>query len=314
MAPQCGSRRRHGASVGQVRPAGRATLSPATSATRGGTLKHIPFEISRAARTGQGLGQTVPREAPLTTWKTAGARSVPSWQNAQRARFAFLSPSLILGIALVCAQASAFALPPGDYRFELPWEGAARSYYVHVPAQATSRRLPIVLSLHGGGGNANQHRRKTGMDAAAADRDGYIAVYPNGSGQFAERLLTWNAGNCCGYAQAQGIDDVGFLSAVIDDVERRAAVDPRRVYVVGHSNGGMMAHRVGEVMAERVAAVASVAGAHVPETKAGRGLPGMHIHSVDDPRALFAGGLGPAFPFMTHRVLHPSVESTRAAT
>lgn len=90
---------------------------------------------------------------------------------------------------------SATRLSAGDYHFELEVGGQNRSYYVHVPPLPNTEPLPVVVSLHGGG-NAQQHRESSGIDAAA-DRDGYIAVYPNGSGRMSEHLLTWNAGNCC---------------------------------------------------------------------------------------------------------------------
>jgi polyhydroxybutyrate depolymerase len=216
-------------------------------------------------------------------------------------------------LASLAASLPAWAgtLAPGDYRFELQAGGLSRSYLVHAPPQAASGPLPVVLSLHGGGGNARQHQRSSGMDAAA-DRDGYIAVYPNGTGRTGERLLTWNAGNCCGYAQARGVDDVGFISRLLDDLERRAAIDPRRIYAAGHSNGGMMAHRLGEALPERIAAIASVAGAHVPAAT-GRAMPVLHMHSEDDPRAPYRGGLGPPFPLTNKRVLHPAVDAALSA-
>jgi len=225
----------------------------------------------------------------------------------------FLRRSVVL-LAFLAAAAPAWAgtLAPGDFRFELPSAGRTRSYLVHVPPQADSGPLPVVVSLHGGGGNAQQHRRSSGMDAAA-DRDGYIAVYPNGTGRYDERLLTWNAGSCCGYAQAQNVDDVGFISALLDDLARRAAIDPRRIYISGHSNGGMMAHRLGAALPERIAAIASVAGAHMPVFGHGRALPVLQIHSVDDPRALYQGGQGPRFPFTDIRVLHPAVDAMLSA-
>jgi polyhydroxybutyrate depolymerase len=213
-------------------------------------------------------------------------------------------------LALLAGTAQALALAPGDYCFELKHDGRSRSYLVHVPPKAAVPP-PVVLSLHGGGGNADQHRRSSGMDAAA-DRDGYIAVYPNGSGRLGDRLLTWNAGNCCGYARVQGVDDVGFIAALLDDLARRTEIDRRRIYAVGQSNGGMMAHRLGDELPERVAAIASVAGAYVPSTN-GRPLPVLHIHSVDDPVALYAGGLGPPFPLTHNRVLHAAVEDMLSA-
>jgi len=206
----------------------------------------------------------------------------------------------------------AAALPPGDFQFELTVASKIRNYLVHVPHQAIAGPLPVVLSLHGGGGNAQQHRQSAGLDAAA-DRDGYIAVYPNGSGTLGNRLLTWNAGNCCSYAMDHKIDDVGFISALIDDLSKRASIDLRRIYVTGHSNGGMMAHRLGEELPDTIAAVAAVAGVHVSALRSGRAVPILHIHSVDDPRALYRGGLGPPFPFTNKRVLHQPVDEMLSA-
>jgi polyhydroxybutyrate depolymerase len=220
---------------------------------------------------------------------------------------------LFLALAAVRAlPAAAQPLAPGDYRFELTAGGRERSYLLHVPPQSAAGPRPLLVSLHGGGGNARQHRDDTGLDAAA-DREGYVAAYPNGTGRLDSRMLTWNAGGCCGYAQKNAVDDVGFIAAMLDDIEHRVAVDARRIYVVGHSNGGMMAHRVGEALPQRIAAIVSVAGSHVPAMAEGRALPVLQIHSVDDPRALYKGGLGPPFPFTNARVLHPAVEDTLAA-
>jgi polyhydroxybutyrate depolymerase len=213
---------------------------------------------------------------------------------------------------LFAAPLWAATLAPGDYEFELVVANKTRSYLVHVPRTAASTALPLVISLHGGGGNARQHRQGSGMDAAA-ERDGYVVTYPNGSGVLRDRLLTWNAGNCCSYAQEHNIDDVGFISALIDDLAQRAAIDTRRVYVVGHSNGGMMAHRLGAELPDKIAAIASVAGTHVPAPRGKRAMPVLHIHSIDDPRALYRGGLGPPFPLTNNRVMHQPVDDMLSA-
>ena len=79
---------------------------------------------------------------------------------------------------------------------------------------------------------------------------------------------------------------------MIDDVARAAAVDRTRVYATGHSNGAMMAYRLGAEAADRVAAIAPVAGAMtVARFAPRRAVPVLHVHSVDDPRALYAGGV-----------------------
>lgn len=206
------------------------------------------------------------------------------------------------------------ALAPGDHRFDLVHESQPRSYLVHVPPQARfGRPLPVVINFHGGGGAAEQHKTYTGMDRKA-DAEGFIAVYPNGSGRREERFLTWNAGHCCGYAQAQGVDDVGFVAALLDDLARRTSVDGKRVYATGLSNGAMMAYQVADRLPERIAAVAPVAGTGASSGAAnGRPVPILHIHSVDDGLAHYSGGLGTFNRETAARIVHPPVESTVAS-
>src|SRR5581483_11253112 len=110
--------------------------------------------------------------------------------------FASRLAALLLGLAWSAAGAA--ALGPGNYELALAWDGLQRSYLVHVPPQASGGgALPVVINFHGAGSTAEIERGYTRMDAAA-DRDGYIAVYPNGSSGFNGRFLTWNAGTCCG--------------------------------------------------------------------------------------------------------------------
>src|SRR5690242_16828244 len=122
----------------------------------------------------------------------------------------------MVAAALLFAEHAPAALVPGDYDFALTHQSLNRNYLVHVPPQASAGRpLPVMLSFHGGGSNAEVMRAYTRMDPAA-DRDGYIAVYPNGSSGYQGKFLTWNAGNCCGPAAALQVDDVGFALKVID--------------------------------------------------------------------------------------------------
>lgn len=217
---------------------------------------------------------------------------------------------LFLACAFAAAAAPAGAgLEPGDHEFALTVQDLRRSYLVYMPPQAAAGKpLPVVLNFHGGGAHAAEQKRYSRMDRAAA-RDGYIAVYPNGSSGIRGRLLTWNAGACCGSAAARRVDDVGFVVALLEDLARRTPVDTSRVYATGLSNGSMMAYRVAAEAADRIAAVAGVAGAMTLRSFAPTlPVPVMHIHSVDDRRALYDGGLGPAFPFTDTRVFHGSVD------
>jgi polyhydroxybutyrate depolymerase len=210
----------------------------------------------------------------------------------------------VIALALVLV-----SLGAGDHDRSLAIGGATRTYIARVPPRVSEGRpLPVVVAFHGGGGNASGFKAYAGLDALA-DREGFVVVYPDGTGRLGRRLLTWNAGGCCGYAAAQNVDDVGFALAVLRDVARHVSVDPTRIYATGHSNGAMMAYRLAIEAADRIAAIAPVAGAmQATSFPPARPVPVLHIHSVDDPRALYTGGLGPPFPGTQSRVIHRAVE------
>jgi polyhydroxybutyrate depolymerase len=165
-----------------------------------------------------------------------------------------------------------------------------------------------MIAFHGGGGNAEGFKAYAGFDALA-DRERFVVVYPNGTGVLPNRLLTFNGGGCCGYAADRDVDDVGFAMAIVEAVAGRTPIDRDRIYATGHSNGAIMAYRLAAERAFAIAAIVPVAAAMSLDTFApSRPVPVMHIHSVDDPRALYDGGLGPPFPGTNNRVTHVAVE------
>jgi polyhydroxybutyrate depolymerase len=102
-----------------------------------------------------------------------------------------------------------------------------RSYLVDLPAAYYGRRaLPAVLVFHGGGGAALSARTQTRM-SEKGQAEGFIAVYPQGSGMLSAKLLTWNAATCCGYAMQHRIDEAAFVAALLDDLEASFAIDRR---------------------------------------------------------------------------------------
>ncbi len=150
---------------------------------------------------------------------------------------------------------------PGSHRFSIQFDGRERTYLLHIPLQySPAASSPLVIVLHGGGGNAHNAIRITGM-SAKADSENFLVAYPEGTGYFKKHVLTWNAANCCGYAERENVDDVGFIRAMLSELEQNYAVDPRRIYVTGMSNGGMMAFRLACEMSDKIAAIAPVATA-----------------------------------------------------
>lgn len=136
---------------------------------------------------------------------------------------------------------------------------ADRSYALLVPPAVTKagQRVPLVIVLHGGGGNASISMKATGFNEKAM-KEGFIVVYPQGSSRFKDIMLTWNAVHCCGFAMENKIDDISFISQLIDKLCREQLVDSKRIYVTGWSNGGMMTHRLGIALSGKIAAIAPV--------------------------------------------------------
>jgi polyhydroxybutyrate depolymerase len=84
------------------------------------------------------------------------------------------------------------------------------------------------------------------------DRERFVTVYPDGTG----KVRTWNGGACCGSAAADDVDDVGFVSALLDHLEGALCIDRRRELASGMSNGAMLTHRLACELSDRFAAVA----------------------------------------------------------
>lgn len=220
-------------------------------------------------------------------------------------------PLALLAISLTASSAPALntTLGAGDHIVKLQHGGHERSAIVHVPRHAAeTSALPVVLNFHGGGGHGANQKEYSLLDSFA-DQETFVAVYPNGNGRFENRLLTWNAGTCCGYAAINNIDDVGYVRELLTQISEKLPVDRRRVYATGLSNGGMMSHRLAAQASDVIAAVAPIAGGMVlPTITSSRAMPIMHFHSVDDPRALYGGGLGPPFPLTNSQVFHPNID------
>ena len=167
-----------------------------------------------------------------------------------------------------------------------------REYLLHVPPKLRggtwrggrpAEPLPLVVALHGGLATMQQMRELTGFDALA-DARGFLVAYPNGF------MTTWNAGDCCGAAKIGGIDDVGFLTRLIDELTGAGLADPDRVHVTGFSNGAGMAYRLACERPGKVAAIGVVEGALVTPCRPDRPVSAMIVHGTADRSVPFDGG------------------------
>jgi polyhydroxybutyrate depolymerase len=193
---------------------------------------------------------------------------------------------------------------PGTYQMQtdLVTGGFLRKSLVHIPQNYDpSKPWPLLIAIHGAFSNASEMEEKSDF-SNLADREGFIVLYPEGIGIFGY-LQHWNAGHCCGKAAKDGIDDIGFLNLLIDKAVQKFSADPKQIFMVGHSNGGMLAFRYAAEQGARLAGVAAVSAPinsaasdqktfptlPVPQAP----LPVCIIHGVDDESVPFTGGTRP---------------------
>lgn len=173
------------------------------------------------------------------------------------------------------------AVQPG----ELVVDGRSRTYRVYEPTTLErGSPVPLVLVLGGVGNDSEGMVNATQFDREAAAGN-FVVAYPEGVD------LTWNAGFCCAGGQTSGVDDVAFLSRLIDELLADYDVDPGRVFVTGISAGAMMAYRFACEQPDRIAGVGSVAGSMILERcQPDQGVPAIEIHGTQDPLVPFLGG------------------------
>jgi polyhydroxybutyrate depolymerase len=182
---------------------------------------------------------------------------------------------------------------PTDLVSRIPFNAQNRKYLVHLPPSYDGRTaMPLVICLHGGGGDFGFAKRMFGMNEKA-DKEGFIVAYPNGSGRLKNHILTWNAGECCGYAEARRIDDVTFIRNFIRQMRADYNIDSKRVYLVGFSLGGMMAYRLACELTDDLTAIAVVGGSMNGKEKVpSRAVPVLIIHGLADRHVPIQGGGG----------------------
>ncbi|MGZ5432696.1 MAG: alpha/beta hydrolase family esterase [Thermoanaerobaculia bacterium] len=186
-------------------------------------------------------------------------------------------------------------------------DGIRHDFYVYLPSSYDGvRALPLLLSFHGGGGDAVQGERTVNLRSTAEKR-GFILVRPEGYDASGLGLRTWNAGACCSGAIRDGVDHVAAVRAILDRVEDEWRIDAGRVYATGHSNGGMMVYRLACELSDRIAAIAPNAAYLVDKDldadpprelfrcEPSRPVPVMHMHGDADTCSPMVGGRSTGF-------------------
>jgi polyhydroxybutyrate depolymerase len=180
---------------------------------------------------------------------------------------------------------------------ELARPEGARHYLLADPAPKVDHRIPLVILLHGHTGSAKQ---LLGQGAGVAPlsvwldigaQDDVVVIAPDGA-RGSDDQQGWN--DCRADAESNPrTDDVGFIAALIDRAVAEYDVDPKRVYVMGMSNGAMMALRLAVEIPQKLAAVAAVGGSMAARSqcKARSGKISVLMISGDaDPLVPYRGG------------------------
>lgn len=173
-------------------------------------------------------------------------------------------------------------------------DSRTRTYLINLPDNHKDTSQALVIVLHGGGGSAAQCERDYGWTNKSISEQ-FIVVYPDGvPSDKPLKLRTWNAGNCRHYASETNVNDVKFISMLIDQLVSRYRIDKKRVYVTGMSNGAMMSYRLACEIPEKITAMAAVSGPlmTIQSCNPSRAVPIVHIHSALDSKVPLGGGVG----------------------
>ncbi len=197
---------------------------------------------------------------------------------------------ILVGINLISIPAFAGR----DQRTSFIHDGLKRTFNIHFPSvYGDSVQVPLVIALHGRGttGLSMVLLTRRGFNKLA-DRDGFIMVYPDGI------ELNWNDGRmdeeANDRAHRENINDVGFISELIDTMIEDYNIDPKRVYITGISNGAIMSYRLACEISHKITAIAPVDGSIsyllFPECSPSRPVSVLAINNLNDPLIPYEGG------------------------
>lgn len=160
---------------------------------------------------------------------------------------------------------------------------------VHLPSRG--ERLPLLIFLHGLGGSGSELSRALSLDAMF-EQAGFAYMAPDGTLDRSGRRF-WNATDSCCNFDGLPVDHVGELRGWIESALANRRIDPRRVYLVGFSNGGFLAYRAACEIGHLLGGIVSIAGAGLGDASAchpEKKLSVVQIHGDADPIVKFEGG------------------------
>ena len=164
-------------------------------------------------------------------------------------------------------------------------DGEKRKFLLHESNQ-TLDLYPLVIALHGGTGSPLNLEEQS-LLSTTSDEQGFHVCYPEGEHR------TWNAGECCGKAASNEVNDGAFIDQLIDHLVSNYPIDPRRIYLTGMSNGGFMCYRLACEIGDKIAAIAPVAATmNYPNCVPKTNVPIIHFHSYQDYNVPWQGGVG----------------------
>lgn len=183
-------------------------------------------------------------------------------------------------------------LSPGDYNSNMTVDSRQREYILHIPTgYSPAIEYPLVIVLHGGYGNAADIVQSTKFNDLADNVIGqFIVAYPDAF------IDHWADGRGTTTEEIMGVDDVKFISNLVDEIKQTVNLNLKKIYVCGISNGGMMTYRIGIERSDKFAAIGVVAGciaqnisSQIPTDP----VSVIHFHGTDDWLVPYAGGVVP---------------------
>lgn len=174
-------------------------------------------------------------------------------------------------------------------------EGHERKYLLHTPVNKNQGPLPLVLVLHGAGGNAEMTASRYGW-LEKADKKGFVVAFPEATpinpalpANFMTNPNVWNDGSGRGKKR---VNDIAYLKKVIEDISSKTSIDPKRIYITGFSNGASMTFLAGIKLSDLVSAIAPVSGHLWTSDKPKKLVSVLLIAGGKDPLNPLEGGMG----------------------